>query len=601
MGPSRWGSTDDIDRPPRGNAVRRVLAVGGLLLVVCVLAAIGWAGWTMWSAEQHLRAAQAHLEDARSAIQGLDSEAAASAAEAAKVESGAAADLAQRRIWSAAAALPKVGDTPEAARALVLAADAAVTGVAGLATAARALAADDLFLDGQVDLAAVSAAGAAATGAGESLALATERLAAMPTAASGGWVIGPVEDARAELSAQLDELIPATDGLEKAGTLLPGLLGADGPRRYFVAVQAPNETRGTGGLVGTWAVLAADDGRISVADVGSNGDLPNLDAMPASFDADYLARYGDDPTLFVNMNLSPDFPSAATLWLASWKKATGEELDGVLGIDVTAIGDMLAASGASLTGPDGEVIAGEQFADFTLAGIYEKFPTGADVEARKAYQEVLAAQALAAVLRAGDPIALVRALERAVSDRRVAMWVGDSEAQEALAETGVGHSLQPASAHSVEPVLINIGWSKLDTYIEREFEYEVGRCVDGGEVTSNLTMRFTSDLPEGVELPEYVVGAVPVGPTGPVNRLILQGHLPPGAQIQELFVDGESSEYWEFVEAGRPAVGYILDLPPREEREVRVEFREPADGGPGEVLVQPMARGAAVSVTEQPC
>ena len=197
--------------------MRRVLAVGGLLLVVCVLAAIGWAGWTMWSAEQHLRAAQAHLEDARSAIQGLDSEAAASAAEAAKVESGAAADLAQRRIWSAAAALPKVGDTPEAARALVLAADAAVTGVAGLATAARALAADDLFVDGQVDLAAVSAAGAAATGAGESLALATERLAAMPTAASGGWVIGPVEDARAELSAQLDELIPATDGLSQAG------------------------------------------------------------------------------------------------------------------------------------------------------------------------------------------------------------------------------------------------------------------------------------------------------------------------------------------------------------------------------------------------
>ena len=281
------------------------------------------------------------------------------------------------------------------------------------------------------------------------------------------------------------------------------------------------------------------------------------------------------------------------------EEGDGEQLDGVLGIDVTAIGDMLAASGASLTGPDGEVIAGEQFADFTLAGIYEKFPTGADVEARKAYQEVLAAQALAAVLRAGDPIALVRALERAVSDRRVAMWVGDSEAQEALAETGVGHSLQPASAHSVEPVLINIGWSKLDTYIDREFEYGVGRCVvsggeSGGDVESSLTMRFTSAIPEGVELPEYVVGAVPVGPTGPVNSLVLQAHLPPGAEIIEVEVDGQSSEYWQFVEAGRPAVGYILDLPPREEREVRVLFREPGDDGAGEVLVQPMARGAAV-------
>ena len=151
-------------------------------------------------------------------------------------------------------------------------------------------------------------------------------------------------------------------------------------------------------------------------------------------------------------------------------------------------------------------------------------------------------------------------------------------------------------------MLINVGWSKLDTYIDREFEYGVGRCMDAnGDVRSTLTMRFTSDLPEGVELPEYVVGAVPVGPTGPVNRLILQSHLPAGAEILEVEVDGESSNYFDFMEAGRPAVGYVLDLEPRVPREVKVLFREPGDAGPGEVLVQPMARAAAVRVVDRAC
>ncbi len=206
------------------------------------------------------------------------------------------------------------------------------------------------------------------------------------------------------------------------------------------------------------------------------------------------------------------------------------------------------------------------------------------------------------MLGAGDPIALVRALGEQVGERRVAAWVEDDAAQAVIADSGVGHSLAGVDPHTVEPVLINIGWSKLDTYIAREFEYGVGRCMDAnGDVRSTLTMRFTSDIPEGVTLPEYVVGAVPVGPQGPVNRLILQSHLPAGAEILEVEVDGESSQYFDFMEAGRPAVGYILDLAPRDAREVTVLFREPGEAGQGEVLVQPMARGAAVTVTDRPC
>lgn len=572
-----------------------------VLLTGAVLGMVGYAGFAMYRSQEHLVAARDELLAARSALGELDIEAAAGSIAVAEREAHAAA-LATRNVgWRGMAAVPRLGDTPQAARELALAAEAATTAVAGLARAGEALSSRALFSHGTVDLALVSTAGGAAAASASSLDLAAEHLAAMPSAASGGWVIQTVESAGDQLGEQVGELRSVTATMGQVGTLLPGLLGADGPREYFLAVQAPNESRGTGGLVGAWAVLRAEAGRVTVARVGSNGDLPDLPTMPKWVSADYLARYSDDPILFPNVNVSPDFPVAARLLLEGWLEKSGDRLDGVIGIDVTAIGALLDAVDATLTGPDGRKITGAQFADFALSGVYEMFPTAADTAARKTYQQVLAGQAIRAVLAAGDPVALVRAMSAQVNERRVAVWSADEPLQRALAKRPLAHSLAPGAAHSVEPVLINVGWSKLDTYVDRKFEYGVGRCPDAtGMVRSELRIHLTSDLPKQ-QLPAYVVGDVRVGPSGPVNKVVLQAHLPPGAEVLEVDVDGRSSQFWEFTEAGRPAVGYVLDLEPRVEREVRVRFREPADGGPGEVLVQPLARGAQVTVADRAC
>jgi hypothetical protein len=68
-----------------------------------------------------------------------------------------------------------------------------------------------------------------------------------------------------------------------------------------------------------------------------------------------------------------------------------------------------------------------------------------------------------------------------------------------------------------------------------------------------------------------------------------------------VLVDGKSSAWLSFKEAGRPAVGVDLSLPPREVKEVRLVLDEPASGAAGTVQVQPMARDALVSVRERGC
>ena len=46
------------------------------------------------------------------------------------------------------------------------------------------------------------------------------------------------------------------------------MMGADGPRTYFMGFQTNAEARGTGGLLGGFGILRFDDGAASVDDAG---------------------------------------------------------------------------------------------------------------------------------------------------------------------------------------------------------------------------------------------------------------------------------------------------------------------------------------------
>ncbi len=87
------------------------------------------------------------------------------------------------------------------------------------------------------------------------------------------WLVdqveSPLESAAAEFDDNIDQVETAVQALQAA----PGLLGGDGVRNYFVAFTTPAEARGTGGFMGNYAVLTADDGALSVSEFGRTADL----------------------------------------------------------------------------------------------------------------------------------------------------------------------------------------------------------------------------------------------------------------------------------------------------------------------------------------
>ncbi len=552
-GPAQHSPTADAATTSSSTPRRHWVLISLGVLTLALLGVTAWFGLSARSAYAELTAARDDLLSARSGLGATDLGAASAGLESAAGHASTAADQVDSPLWSVAAAVPVLGATPAAVQSVATALDQALTGLAPAAATLQALDPDTLVTGkGRIDLATLQDAAPAVRTAQEGVAQAQGTLAEAPSRANGDLVVAQVDAAATELATQLDELAGPLDTALTAATIVPPLLGADGPRRYFVAILNPNETRGTGGFLGQYAILRAEDGLITVDEVGSNSDLPTLPTMPEGLGEQYLARYGDDPTLVANMNLSPHHPDAATLWLESYRLKTGETLDGAFSADVVALGDLVTASGQTIPLPDGGSLTGEELTEFALQGIYEKFPQPGESPQRKAYQEAVTTAAFDVVTGAPNRTAMASALGQALTDRRIQLWTADEAAQAEILDAGLGGSLAVGEGPNVAFVAINISASKLDAFLEREVTYEVGRCPnpETGLVTSRFTVELTNAIPEGTVVPEYMISGAERGPDGPVNLTVAQFHLPLGAEVDEVFVDGKSIGVRELRRAG---------------------------------------------------
>ena len=128
------------------------------------------------------------------------------------------------------------------------------------------------------------------------------------------WLVAPVAD---ELERFDEKLADAGEqaGLAAEGlAVAPELLGANGPRRYFVAFSTPGESRGGGGYIGAYGILTAVDGKLDLVESGSLQELDRPPPEPAyAFDPppDWSTRYGrySVQNYLGNLGASPDWPT----------------------------------------------------------------------------------------------------------------------------------------------------------------------------------------------------------------------------------------------------------------------------------------------------
>ena len=570
----------------------------GLLAVVVLLVGLGvWFALSARTAVNEMTVARDSLMAARDAVADGQPQQARTFVTAASDAAGRASDRVNGPLWNVAAAIPGLGDTPQTAQAVATSLDQTLTALQPLTEQLDVLDPTSLISEGTVDVSAIQSALPAMKEAAPGV---DEAVATVADAPVDGLVLPQVRTAAQDYTEELLGVQSTLSTGVTFGEIAGPLLGADGPKRYFVGILNPNEARGTGGFMGSWAIVSAKDGKVTVDQVGSNTQIPGLTALPAGLGDGFVERYRDDPTLVGNMNLSPNFPDTAKIWLAAWRQKTGERLDGAIAADVVALGDLVEASGAQVPLPNGTSLTGDQLADFAIKGIYVQFPTAAQVAERKAYQDAIVRTAVEVTTQAPNPEGMAEAMGKGLSEGRIVVWSADPKVEKKLVAAGVGGSLAVADGHNVQFVALNGSGSKLDAFLERSLTYEVGRCLNTDErVKSTVTVELENAIALGERPPEYMRSGI--GRDGTTNVILAQFHLPNGADIEKVTVTGKSVSWFPFTESGRPSAMVDVTLPPREPVSVAVRFTEPASDKAADVAVQPLATDQPTQAMDAGC
>lgn len=508
----------------------------GAVLVIAVIA-LAWIGVRGGLAYGHLRSAQQTAERAAHGAADTLRDPAQAAALVADLSSDTAAAraLTSDPVWRAGEALPWLGPQLHAVSTVAAALDdVASDALAPLATTLSTFSLDSLRPSGgRIDLASITAVQQPAATAAAGLTAAAESVAGLDQSP----LAGPVRRAVGEVSGLLQQTAQATDAVSRAVTLLPPMLGQDGPRNYLVVFQNNAEWRSLGGIVGAMAMIHTEGGGLSLAAQGSSSDFARYDEPVIDLGSDLFGIYGTQPARWIqNVTQIPDFSLTGTLAREMWQRETGVAVDGVISLDPVALSYLLQATGP-VDLPTGEQLTAENAVDLLLNGVYLRYQNPAD-------QDAFFAAAAAAVFGrladgAADPTALVTALSRAGDERRLSLWSARPEDQAVLEGTTLVGPLPPDDADQRGfGVYLNDGTgSKMDFYADAQVGLSWGSCTaaTGDEVTGEVTLTVTvaNNAPEGAAtvLPEYITGGGGFGVAAGLAKTVGYLYLPVGAEL----------------------------------------------------------------------
>ena len=562
----------------------------------------GWLGYQASHAKSYLEQARSDAQQAKDALSKADADEATKWADAAQSHATQAQDATHSLPWNIAVVVPWLGSPFKAGQqisdvVLGLASDVLRPSV----DVAEALSPDHLLGgNGRVDVQLLTANSSKL----DQISAAAAKLDTQAKSISDPAYLSAIGDARSALQTQTSELAGLLENTALAGRLAGPMMGADGPRAYFMGFQTNAEARGTGGLMGGFGILRFDNGTATVDTLGQNNDL-NKPFTTIDLGAEFNKQYGfNNPTTdWRNSNYSPHFPYAAQIWKSMWQQQSGESVDGAVAIDPVALSYILGAVG-SVTVADGETITKDNVVELTESTAYIRFAD--DNNARKAYlQDVAAAVVRKMTGHLDSPRALLDALGKAVGEGRIAVWSSSPEQQKLLEETPLAHVVPDDPAPYASVIINNIGGNKLDYYLTREIEYSGSACDSDTRKTA-VTVRLTNNVPD-TPLPDYVAGHLGLGnfqvdlPTA-TNATSVTLLATKGATLTGAFVNGlKVPTVFGGQERGHPTFEVQLGLQRDTPVVVRWELSEPTAAGEARVPVQPLRDEVTPKVSVPAC
>lgn len=540
-------STTTLDWP---RLVRRVVLalLGVVLLVLVVQSAIAY------SALQDARGAQKFLvgDIARGDLPAAQDHARLLAADTGRARLGVWGPW-----WALPEAVPWYGDDVRAVRLTVRALDDVASKVAlPLIESSAQIESGLRKPDGSVDVAVLDRLTTELAAASQQADDASGRMATINAAGLASPLRGTVVQTRGDIQRLAKTVHGIRDGLVLAQTLV----GAQQPRVTLLGVQNPAESRGTGGIIGAWALLRGAKGKVTLGSTGVNNQLIPFPPPRSDVPRDVLDTYGEDVLDVRNANTSPDFPVGARLLADGYRRyaladgAPPLPADAmVLTVTPAALGRMLTLTGPVTVKGYGAPITGDNAASMFTNGVYSEFPR--EAERVTFIHDVLTEVFTRLQRQDSDPMQLVDQLRGMVSDRELMAWSPDARIEAAITGLGMSGALPRPAGDRALVTLVNSDASKLDYYLRASIAL---RPTARG--SSTLAISLTNIAPATVA--SYVGNHDPRTDLAETTHdVVLQLHLPPSVGIARVLLDGRPTGVSLGTESGWTVVRRLVRLP----------------------------------------
>jgi len=390
---------------------------------------------------------------------------------------------------------------------------------------------------------------------------------------------GPITKAR--------ESFELLDSLSKSSMEIVNLTldftGRGNTKTYLVLFQNNTELRPGGGFIGNIGLLKFEEGKlkeITVEDVyTADGQLkekiepPKQLAQLLTVDNFYLRDSNWNGDFEVNANLARDF----------LKKETGQDVDGVIAVDLTFVQNLLKATGSiKLTDYNEEITADNLFEKGEYYSEVNFFPGSTQKrDFFGALTRALISKMLADIAQIGEEskvsedshfVEVATVIKEALARKHLMMTFDDANLSAFAKAKGWNHPLPPASYDPTADLgetrdflallEANLGANKVNRVVERKVGYEVNVGRDG-DLAGKLTIDYTNNSQ---------------AETWPVGKYVnyLRVYVPKDAELLEYKNDVQKIEDVGLTDGEKlTTFGMVVEVPIKSSRQVVLSYSIP--------------------------
>lgn len=360
-----------------------------------------------------------------------------------------------------------------------------------------------------------------------------------------------------------------SEQLEIVQNIMPFLVGiaeSNNSYRFLILFQNNMELRPTGGFIGSYGLGIIKEGSVSFKIY----DVYDADGkLKAHVDPPFAIRtYLSQPNWFLrDSNFDPDFSISAQQ--AEWflEKETGEVVDGVIGINLSLVKNILKVLGPIYIPDYKEYITADNLFIKSTVYIQKGFFPGST--AKKDFLSSLS-NAMFFMLSNGEKmnwVKLIPVVSSSIDAKDILLYFNDENLQKRVEEKGWGGRMvdiscrfPSCSSDYISLIDANLGVNKANLYIERDVDI-VKKIEEDGVTFTDITISYQNSSPNDVF------------PSGAYKNY-LRFYIPYNSTILELSIDGGLSDIVERKKYGldKEEVGVWVEVLPQSKKIVHIRY-----------------------------